>query len=135
MLLFKFGYRVYSRECENGYIHSARNIRMQLSISADYFRSLRDAARTECNIFFFLFPPISLGRSACGCVCVCVYRSLRYGSNFVIFSDFSPRMFVNVLLFRKLLAREMSFILGTAKDTFFYSLFRSDRKRTLLGHC
>jgi len=68
-------------------------------------------------------------------VCVCVYRSLRYGSNFVIFSDFSPRMFVNVLLFRKLLAREMSFILGTAKDTFFYSLFRSDRKRTLLGHC
>lgn len=52
----------------------------------------------------------------------------------MIFSDFSPRMFVNVLLFRKLLAREMSFILGTAKDTrFFFSLFHIDRKRAYIA--
>lgn len=57
----------------------------------------------------------------CGCAIAC----FDYDSDSAIFSDFSPRMFVNVLLFRELLAREMSFILGTAKDIriFFFILY------------
>lgn len=99
----------------------------------------------NATYFFFLVSPDFVGTfgvwicvRACVCVCTCgCYRSLHYGSNSVIFSDFSPRMFVNVLLFRKRLARKMSFILGNyCKDThFLFCISYRYRKRTSLGHC
>lgn len=96
----------------------------------------RCCPRRMRHILFFLFPSISPPIFSVWvlrmCECVSLASPWR-GSNSVIFSDFSLHMFVNVLLFRKLLAREMSFILGEncRRHIFFYPLFCTDRKRTV----
>lgn len=127
MLLFKFGYGVHSHECGNGYTHTlcAQSTNAQPYISTDYFRSLRDAARTEYNIFFFLFPAISLEHSVCGYVYVWVYIA-----RFTVrqqFCDFLGFFFTHVCQ-RSIISQTVSarneFHTWDCQRHIFYSLFR-----------